>query len=136
MLGICAVHRVKDISGGTSNSPVISFGTVLDIIGVDIWLPDGHGYKDKFTVDDTGLGRNRTDYWIDIYYHKDIPSAKHMASKNFLIPIQTKFTTRKKGSNHVKKEKVRRYILYFIDWCGRSIVRIVRYEDRPFRRFF
>lgn len=75
VLGISAVHRVKDISGGTSNSPVIPFGTALDIIGVDIWLPDGHGYEDQFTVDDTGSGPNRTDYWIDIYYHNDTASA-------------------------------------------------------------
>lgn len=40
-----------------------------------IWLPDGVGYTSLFKVDDTGSGPNRTDYWIDIYYHKDTASA-------------------------------------------------------------
>lgn len=74
-LGIGAVHRVKDISGGTSNAPVIAFGTQLNITNVDIWLPDGVGYKDEFIVDDTGSGPTRTDYWVDIYYHHDTASA-------------------------------------------------------------
>ncbi|MDP1510345.1 hypothetical protein L8C07_07370 [Paenibacillus sp. CMAA1739] len=72
-LGICAVHRKKDI-GGSGNSPVIPFGTTLST-NKDIWLPDGVGYKSSFTVDDTGSGPKRTDYWIDIYYHKDTKSA-------------------------------------------------------------
>jgi len=76
VLGISAVHRVRDInSSSTSYAPVIAFGTTLNITNVDIWLPDGHGYEDQFTVDDTGSGPTRTDYWVDIYYHNDTASA-------------------------------------------------------------
>ncbi|GMK40880.1 hypothetical protein PCCS19_39360 [Paenibacillus sp. CCS19] len=74
-LGIVAVHRVKDItSGSTSNSPVIPFGTSINVTNVDIYLPNS-GYRDIFTVDDTGLGPNRTDYWIDVYFGTDTTSA-------------------------------------------------------------
>jgi hypothetical protein len=73
VLGICAVHRNKDL-GGSDYKPVIPFGTQLST-NKDIWLPDGAGYKSTFKVDDTGSAPNRTSYWIDIYYHKDTASA-------------------------------------------------------------
>ncbi|KZE71637.1 hypothetical protein AV654_05370 [Paenibacillus elgii] len=73
VLGVCAVHRNKDI-GGSGNGPVIPFGTTL-ATDKDIWLPDNVGYKSSFNVDDTGSGPKRTDYWIDIYYSKDTKSA-------------------------------------------------------------
>ncbi|KOP65857.1 hypothetical protein AMS62_11835 [Bacillus sp. FJAT-18019] len=73
VLGICAVHRNKDL-GGSDYKPVIPFGTQLTT-NKSIWLPDGVGYTSTFKVDDTGSGPKRTDYWIDIYYHKDTASA-------------------------------------------------------------
>ncbi|MGG4342299.1 hypothetical protein [Paenibacillus lautus] len=73
VLGICAVHRNKDL-GGSDYKPVIPFGTQLTT-NKSIWLPDGVSYTSTFKVDDTGSGPKRTDYWIDIYYHKDTASA-------------------------------------------------------------
>lgn len=93
-MGISAVHRVNDISGGTSNAPVIAFGTDLTITNVGIWLPDGHDYEDQFTVDYKGSGPTRTDYWVGIYYHNDTASAIAYALSKLILP--TTFTSKEK----------------------------------------
>ncbi|WP_312654051.1 hypothetical protein [Aminipila sp.] len=50
------------------------FGTYV-YLDRNVWLPDGVGYVSEFRVDDTGRGPNKSNYWLDVYYHHDTTSA-------------------------------------------------------------
>lgn len=60
--GMAAVHYV----GGNPINPIIPFGTAI-YLDRYISLPDGT-QRSNYTIQDTGLGTDKTTYWIDLFF--------------------------------------------------------------------
>ena len=67
-LGSFASHRYAN------GAPYIPYNKKI-YLDRFVWLPDGVGYISEFTSNDTGAGKPNT-WWVDIYYHNDVASAR------------------------------------------------------------